>query len=67
MPVIPLTDFDKKKKRGNCFNFLSVQRYRQTPTNQIIIDSPRLYGYIPSLEYNTKGVSVLLSIILDWL
>lgn len=49
MPAIPRTDVIKKEERGNCFNFLSVQRYRQTPTNQIIIDSPRLNGYTAPL------------------
>lgn len=73
MPAIPQTDFNKEKRRGNCFNFLFVQRYRQTPTNQIIIDSPRLYEYTQQLSpvhekvVYTKEVSVSLSIILGWL
>ncbi len=41
------TDVDTAiyRKRGNCLNFLFVSRYRQTPTIQIIIDSPRPYRY----------------------
>ena len=58
---------------GTVSVLLSAQRYRQTPTNQIIVtDSPRLYKYkpFPTREWHiykyTKGMSVLLSTVLDW-
>lgn len=58
--------FYKKKRRGNCFNFLSVSRYRQTPTIQIIIDSPRLNGYTYPLGCIYERGERFLSITLEW-